>query len=338
MRFALVLLVVALGLSGCQRNGVTTPSTTPQLDMATLDRDIAVVALRAQPGVLGVGLMNLENGQTWVLNGERRFPMQSVFKAPMAAAALAEVDAGRLHLDEVITLTEKDLSTPLSPIADAWPGRTTYTVGELLTAAVVESDNTAADVLMKKIGGPGAVSAWLSGKRVDEVRVDRYERELQPDTAGMASFRLAWKGEAAYAAAIASIPPARRHAAAVAYLADPRDTATPQGMLNFLYKLEDGQLLSPTSTKLLLGLMTRTRTGNARLKAGLPATAVLAHKAGTGRTDQGMNLATNDIGVVTLPDGRRYAIAVFLAGSTLKPAAREAAIADVARSITRGVR
>jgi beta-lactamase class A len=338
MRFALVLLVAALGLSGCQRNGVTTPSTTPQLDMATLDRDIAVVALRAQPGVLGVGLMNLENGQTWVLNGERRFPMQSVFKAPMAAAALAEVDAGRLHLDEVVTLTEKDLSTPLSPIADAWPARTTYTVGELLTAAVVESDNTAADVLMKKIGGPGAVSAWLSGKRVDEVRVDRYERELQPDTAGMASFRLAWKGEAAYAAAITSIPPARRHAAAVAYLADPRDTATPQGVLNFLYKLEDGQLLSPASTKLLLGLMTRTRTGNARLKAGLPAKSVLAHKAGTGRTDQGLNLATNDIGVVTLPDGRRYAIAVFLAGSTLDSAAREAAIADVARSITRGVR
>jgi len=88
----------------------------------------------------------------------------SVFKLPLGAAALSEVDAGRLNLAETVDLEGEDLSPPLSPIADAWPGRTIYTLGELFDAALRDSDNTAADVLMRRIGGPGAVSAWLQAR------------------------------------------------------------------------------------------------------------------------------------------------------------------------------
>jgi beta-lactamase class A len=337
-RIPMLLAAALLSLSACEKPMRQTAAQTPRLEMKQLDREIGAIAERAKPGVLGVGLMNLESGETWVFNGDRRFPMQSVFKAPLGAAVLAEVDAGRLSLAEVINLDEKDISAPFSPIADAWPARRDYSVRELLVAAAGGSDNTAADVLMRRIGGPGAVTAWLDQKHVEEVRVDRYERELQPNVSGMASFRIAWKGEPAYLAAMHTVPEAMRRAAMAAYLADPRDTATPRGALSFLYVLNDGQLLKRESRVLLDQIMTETSTGANRLKAGFPKGARLEHKTGTARTDLGVNPAVNDVGIVTLPDGRRYAVAVFLSGSTLEDARRDAVIADVARAVTRGIR
>jgi beta-lactamase class A len=248
---------------------------------------------------------------------------------------LAQVDAGRLSLDEVIAIREQDLSPPYSPVADAWPGEKSYTVRDLLVRAVGGSDNTAADVLMKRIGGPGMVQAWLGDVGIHELRIDRYERELQTDIYGMAAFRPEWRGEAAFTAALAAVPPSTRQAAMTAYLTNHRDTATVSAALAFLRKLAEGQLLSRQSTELLLRIMTETTTGESRLKAGLPLGATLAHKTGTGRTDLGVNPATNDIGIITLKDGRRYAVAVFLAGSPASDAERDDIIADVARAVAR---
>lgn len=339
MRFPTLLAVALLLLTGCDRPMRQTASDTPRLDMALLDREVAAIAERARPGVLGVGLMNLESGETWLFNGDLRFPMQSVFKAPLGAAVLSEVDAGRLDLDQTITIDEEDISPDHSPIADAWPQRRDYTVRELLVAAVGGSDNTAADVLMKLIGGPGAVTAWLNDNHVSDIRIDRYERELQPDSVGLASFRIAWKGGEAFRAAMNSLPPATRQAAMNAYLADERDTASPRGILTFFHALQDDdELLSPASRALLMKIMTETPSGAERLKAGFPPGSVFAHKTGASRTDLGVAPATNDIGIVTLPDGRRYAVAVFLKAATLDAPGREKIHADVARAIVRGVR
>jgi beta-lactamase class A len=338
MRFPILLAAALLLLAGCEKPMRQTASDTPRLDMARLDKEIGAIADRARPGVLGVGLMNLESGETWLFNGDLRFPMQSVFKAPLGAAVLGEVDAGRLGLDQVVSIEEKDISPAHSPIADAWPARRDYTVRELLVAAVGGSDNTAADVLMKLIGGPGAVTTWLADHHVNQIRIDRYERELQPQSVGLDSFRIAWKGDEAYRAAMDAVPPAERRAAMNAYLADDRDTASPRGILTYFYVLDQERLLSPASLALLMKIMTETQTGAARLKAGFPPGSAFAHKTGASRTDLGVNLATNDIGIVTLPDGRRYAVAVFLKGATLDGPGREAIHADVARAITRGVR
>ena len=263
--------------------------------------------------------------------------MMSVFKLALGCAVLAEVDAGRLSLAETITITDKELSPPLSPIADAWPGRAAYTVDELLTAALSVSDNTAADVLMRRIGGPGAVSGWLQAKKIDEVRVDRYERELSPEALGMASFRAAWKGSAAFGAAVATVPPARRRAATLAYMADPRDSATPRSMLALLRRLDDGELISAASTRKLLETLMHTPRAPDRIKAGLPKGASFAHKPGTSNTDQGLNAAFNDVGIFTLPDRRSYAIAAFLSGSTASQSAGAALFADLGRAAARSV-
>jgi beta-lactamase class A len=326
----------ALALSGCAKSSMMTASRTPVLDVKQLDSDVRAIATRAEPGVLGFSLMNLESGQSWTWNGERPFPMQSVFKMPVGAAMLAEVDAGRLALDAPISIGAKDLSPPRSPIADAWPSRTVYSAEELLVAAVSDSDNTAADVLMKRIGGPGAVSGWLQAQKIEEVRVDRYERELQPEALGLASFRPAWKG-AAFDAALAQVPMAERRAAADAYLRDPRDTATPRGMMVFLSRLDAGELLSPASTRRLIGIMARSPRGPERLKAGFPKDALFAHKIGTGSSFGGKTSAYNDVGIFTLADKRSYAITAFLTASTADERGRAALLADLGRAAVRAI-
>jgi beta-lactamase class A len=327
----------ALAVSACGDAKPLTASHTPVLKMDDLNRQIGVLARRALPGVLGVGLMNLESGQHFTLAGDRRFPMQSVMMLPLAAAVLSEVDAGRLSLAETLLLTAKELSPPWSPIADAWPGRSAYTVLELLSAAISDSDNTAADLLMKRIGGPGVVSAWLQAKTINEIHVDRYERELQPEVLGMASFRPAWKGAAAFAAARDTVPPAARRAATLAYMADPRDTATPEAMLTFLRKLDAGELISLAATRRLLTLMGAGPRGGERIKAGLPKTAAFAHKTGSSGAEQGLTSADNDVGIFTLHDRRSYAVAAFLTGSTASEAERAALFADLGRAMAAGV-
>lgn len=326
----LLISLAAVALASCADRAAT---TDPQFDVERLNRDVGSIAERARPARLSVGIMDLANAEVWGLASSQPLPMQSVFKAPLGAAVLAEVDARRLSLDEVITIGAEDLSPQLSAISTAWPGVTTYTVRELLVRAVRDSDNTAADVLMKRIGGPGAVTAWLNARKVAGVRVDRYEREIQMEIAGLASFRPAWKD----AAPITQVPVATRRAALASFMVDPRDTASADGMINFFSRLENGELLSPASRRLLLQILEESRTGPGRIRAGLPEGARLAHKTGTARPDLGLSPVVNDVGIVTLPDGRRFAIAVFLAGCEGELPRCEAIVADATRAMLKGV-
>ena len=332
----LIMLGLGAALAGCTARRVPRASGPANLDRDRLAGGMPALAARAKPGVLGLGVALLTPGAAWSSDQTARFPLQSSFKTFLAAAALAEVDAGRLKLAEPIALTSQDLSPGGGPIDSAWPnppGSHTLTLPavDLIALAVQRSDNTAADTLMKRIGGPAAVTAWLRGKGINDIRIDRYERELQVELAGMPPFQPAWKDTLAWQAARDLVPAAAREAATARYLADPRDTATLPASLDYLTRLARGELLSGPSTALLLRLMTDSLTGANRLKAGLPPGAAIAHKTGTAGTDLGLTPATNDIGVVTLANGRRFAIAAYLAGSTATEASREALIADAAR-------
>lgn len=297
--------------------------------MPAMNREVSAIAERVAPARLTVAFMDLENAEVWSRNGDTPMPMESLFEAPLAAAALAEVDAGRLSLDETLVIGEEDLSPQLSAISSAWPAVRSYTVRELLVRAVRDSDNTAADVLMKRIGGPGVVTAWLTGRRIEGLRVDRYEREIQMEIAGLGSFRPAWKD----AAPIADVPAPQRQAALDAFLADPRDTATAHGLIEFLSRLEAGELLSPGSSRLLLQVMGETRTGPGRIAAALPEGAKLAHKTAAARPDLGVSPVVNDAGIVTLPNGRRYALAILMSGCGASLEACDKVLADVAGAL-----
>ncbi len=332
---------LSAAMAGCGRQSLVS-NAGKAFDHARLDAGYPVLAARARPGVLGVGVALIGAIGSWTSDAGARFPMQSVFKLPLAAAALAEVDTGRLKLAEPITLTDVDLSPAGSPIDLAWPTppaghRMTLPAIDLIALALQRSDNTAADAIMKRIGGPGAVTAWLRGKSIEDMRIDRYERELQQEVAGMPPFEPAWKDEPAWLAARAQVPAQAREAATAAYLADPRDTTTLPAVLDLLTQLALGELLAPASTRLLLRLMTATHTGPGRLAAGLPPGASLAHKTGSARTDLGLTPATNDVGIVTLAGGRRYALACFLAGSTATETQRDRLIADAARLMASSV-
>ncbi len=130
-------------------------------DKAALDKGVAKIERRAK-GRLGVALIDLKDRRLWSYRGAETFPMQSVFKLPLAVAVLQQVEAGKLRLDQPLTITRKDLSLFHSPLARQFKGESaTYPVQELIRLAAGMSDNTAADRLMREIGGPQVVTAML---------------------------------------------------------------------------------------------------------------------------------------------------------------------------------
>src|SRR5262249_4590960 len=191
-------------------------------------------------------------------------------------------------------------------IAERAPrGGISLPVGELLEAMLVESDNTAADLLLPLAGGPEAITAQLDETGLGEIRVDRSEAELAFDSYGVSPHppRAEWTLEG-IRSATRSVPEAERRVAAERFLADPRDTASPDALVQLLRQIQERRRLSPERQKLLLALLERTRSGEKRLRAGLPAGTPVAHRTGTGADVAGINIVTNDVGIVTLPGKR----------------------------------
>jgi len=282
---------------------------------------------------VGVAVRDLETGAVVSARGGERFPMASTFKAFLAIAVFDAADRGTLKLDEPVLVRREDLSLYWQPIAKrVGPQGFRTTLLDLVERAVGESDNAAADILLRRMGGPAAVQRVLAAKGIEGVRIDRQERDFQTAIVG-----LEWRDEFVdadvFAAAVAAMPAAQRHQAWEAYLRDPRDTATPEGAVRALAALHEGRLLSPGATQQLLAIMTATQTGAKRLKAGLPPGWRLAHKTGSGIDWNGASLSNNDIGIATAPDGRAFAIAVYIPQSRQLAAARDAFIAGVAAAV-----
>jgi beta-lactamase class A len=186
-----------------------------------------------------------------------------------------------------------------SPIRDKNPNGTEATVKELLRLAVSESDGTASDVLLELVGGAEAVGKYLNELKVNEIIVADSEKEIGRD----------W--ETQY-----------------------RNWASPDGAVNLLRALHERRGdLSEQSQRLILNFMIESPTGPKRLKGLLPKGAVVAHKTGTSGNKGGITGATNDIGIITLPNGRHLAIAVFVSDSPANETMREEVIAKIARIV-----
>jgi beta-lactamase class A len=286
-------------------------------------------------GTVGVSVLHVESGRGASLRANESFPMASIFKLPVAIELLRRVDRGTVRLDQKIALTAGDMRVGHSPIAERAPsGGITMSIGELLESMLVDSDNTAADVLLPLAGGPEIIRAQLEEAGFADIRVDRSEAELALDFFGVDPVppRASWS-LVTFRRLVDAVPPARRREAAVRFLADPRDTATPDAMAKLLVSIERRDRLSPESAARLLALMVRTRTGAARIKGLLPAGTEVAHRTGLCGDCEGINACTNDAGIVTLP-GRvgHLAIAVFVRGSDRDLGERETAIARIARA------
>jgi len=249
---------------------------------------------RTAQGRLGVAMLDTGTGLALGWRQDERFAMASTFKLALAGWMLALVDQGRERLDARVFYGREAL-VAYSPATASRAGEGGgLTVGELCAATVSLSDNTAANLLLARHGGPAAFTAFVRSLGDGVTRLDRNEPTLNEAAVG-----------------------------------DPRDTTTPQAMLQTMRKLVLGDALTPASRAWLQRWLVETSTGDKRLRAGVPGWRV-GDKTGTA----GESGTANDIGVLWPPGGAApVLVACYLTRSTAAPEQRDAAIADVARAV-----
>jgi beta-lactamase class A len=255
---------------------------------------------KAAEGTVGVSIENLETGDTLSYNGNNHAPMQSVFKFPIALAVLNRVDKGALSLEQKIHITKRELSDSetMSPLRDKIPCRDTdITINELLHFMVSQSDNIACDILLEKAGGPKQVEIYIHSLGVKGIAIAATEKQMHAD------YKLQYKS-----------------------------WCEPKEMTHLLKIFYEGKCLSKSSTAYLIKLMEETPTGAKRLKGLLPQGTIVAHKTGSSSTKHGTAAATNDVGVITLPNGYHLIISVFVTDSKASDTARDGVIALIAKA------
>ncbi|WP_208764156.1 class A beta-lactamase [Shewanella aestuarii] len=277
-------------------------------------------------GSIGIAAQEMSTGECITVNGDESFVMASTYKVAIAVTVLRQVDEGKLKLTDLVDCPAEKMVAGPNPLATYLfhPG-VKLSVANLIEPMITDSDNSATDFLLELVGGPEVVTQMLRSLGITDFRVDRYVSEILRDFYGLEE-----KVYLPYAAVAATKHPevflkiADRN---LDYEKDPRDQTTPNAMLQLLLAIDNGTALSEESREFLLGVMSRTTTGKARLQGLLPKGTPVADKTGT------IGGVANDVGYVTLPDGRRFAIAVFTKSSATSEAQRECAIAEVTRSL-----
>ncbi|GLH68404.1 class A beta-lactamase [Geothrix edaphica] len=252
-----------------------------------------LAALEARSGGrLGVAVLDTGSGRRLDHRGGERFPLCSTFKVLLAGAVLARVDGGRETLDRRVPYGQADLLEH-APVAKAHVAEGGLPVLDLCAAAVEASDNTAANLLLQTLGGPGAITTFARSLGDPVTRLDRTEPSLNTALPG-----------------------------------DPRDTTTPTAMVDTLRALLLGPTLTPASRQRLEGWMAACTTGRDRLRAGLPADWTAGDKTGSGRRG-----TVNDVAILRPPHRAPILIAVYYTGSTAPMDARNAVLAEVGRIV-----
>ncbi len=261
-----------------------------------------------------------------------RFSLQSVMKLMVAMAALDQVDQGRWKLEEKFVFKRSDLSLFFQPIADQLgkKDQMSVTLEQCIELTVTESCSASGDFLIRQMGGTSVVNAFLKKNQIDELSVDREERDLQTNILGI-SWKAEYIDEKKLQADIDRIPESQLDLSYQRYQKDPRDTTTPAAMAKLLQKLVTGKLLSAESTKYLLGVMEQTKTGADRLPAGIANGWKLGHKTGTSSSHKGVAAATNDVGFVRNSKGDWIVIVALVGDSRAEAKIRAEAIRDVAK-------
>jgi beta-lactamase class A len=283
MRFAVVFLLFAHSA----------------LAQTALQGKIRAIAADAH-GKVAVACSLPESSINCDLDPYARPPMESVFKLPLAVATLDLVENEKFSLDQPIRFLPSDRILPhiYSPLQDKYPdANVDVPLRELLRLAVSLSDNVAADIVLRVIGGPAVVTSYMKSIGVEGFHLEDGERGLHDDA------------KAQY-----------------------RNWFEPMGVVELLRRISDNSPLSDENTKLLQGWMQDTPTGPHQIKGELPPGTIVMHKTGHSGTVDGVASGTNDIGLITLPDGRRLAIAIFVTDSTVDDAARDSVMARIAKA------
>ncbi|KIO77103.1 beta-lactamase [Pedobacter lusitanus] len=256
--------------------------------------------VNAHSATIGFSLTDLRNGDTLTVNGTKHLPMQSVYKFHLALAVLDQVDQGKLKLDQKIMVKKSDLLPDTwSPLRDKYPnGEVEIPLSEILSFTVSQSDNNGCDILFRLIGGPAKVNRYIHHLGIKDVAITATEEQMhQNDQIQFTNW------------------------------------TTPQAATELLGLFYAKKILSPASHEFLCKVMTETSTGADKIKGLLPAGTLAAHKTGSsGANKSGLTAASNDIGIVTLPDGKHFAVAAFVSMTKEDEKATDLIIAELTKA------
>ncbi|MEA5461991.1 class A beta-lactamase, subclass A2 [Arcicella sp. LKC2W] len=267
----------------------------------TILRDKITSIINAKNAKVGVSILDLSNGDTLTVNKTHHFPMQSVYKFHLALAVLDQVDKGKFSLNQNILVKKSDLLPNLySPMREKYPeGNVNLPLSEILKYTVAQSDNSGCDLLFRLLGGPQKVNNYIHKIGVKEVNIVAPEEEMQKD----------WQVQYA-------------------------NWSTPIAATQLLQKFYQTKILSKNSQDFLWKTMVETTTGPNKIRGLLPKETVVAHKTGfSGKNDVGLTGATNDIGIIILPNGQKLAIALFVSNSTETEITNDRIIAEITKVV-----
>ncbi|RYE20596.1 MAG: class A beta-lactamase, subclass A2 [Sphingobacteriaceae bacterium] len=265
----------------------------------SLKNQVIEIAKEAK-ATIGISIFNIETRKRVSYNENLHLPMQSVMKFPIAITVLHKIDEGKLKQDQLIHIDKEDLPETYSPLRDKFPeGNIDVSIKDLLSYMVSLSDNDACDILLKTIGGPKQVDTYMHQLSVKNISVKASE------------FQMAQNWNVQFT-----------------------NWCEPAAMTQLLDLSLRANFLSRNSHAFLWKILQETSTGPKQLKGLLPEGTIVAHKTGrSGTNKQGITAATNDVGVITLPNGKHLAIAIFISNSSVDLATRESVIARIAKAV-----
>lgn len=256
--------------------------------------------IKNKKATVGISVLGFENGFTYNKNADKKLPMQSVFKFHIAAAVLDYADKGKLSLDQKVTLNQSNLhENTWSPLREKYPNGGTVPLSEVIEYTVAKSDNNGCDILLKLLGGTQVVQKFMNAKGVKNFQIKYNEEAMHKD----------WNAQY-------------------------ENYSTTNSAVDVLKKFYDGKLLSKKSTDYLMKVMLSTSTGTNKLIEQLPKDTPVARKTGSsGKNNAGLTGAENEIAIITLPNGKHYAIAVFVSNSTETAEVNCRMISDISKTV-----
>jgi beta-lactamase class A len=283
----------AVFASGCRASGPAKDSLSGAMTAQALRRLEGIRATLGPGGRLGVAAVDTGSGRQIRFDADSRYSMASTFKLPLAAAVLALADRGEISLEEKLPFPpDKPLDN--SPAVERYRDEGSLSIVRLCSAIIELSDNSAANMLLDRIGGPAALTRFVRGCGDPVTRLDRFETELNSNIPG-----------------------------------DPRDSTSPAAMAGLARALVLGDVLSEESRNHLSTWLKKSVPGADRLKAGLPSPPwLVGHKTGTGA-----NGAVNDVAVAWRSGRPPVVVACYQSGGTADRPARFAAHAAVGRLV-----
>ena len=301
MRKFVIFVAVCLQLScaSAQQSMVSAQTKVPARRYVAMQNDIRRI-VRDRKAVIGVAIYDCKNGNSFCINGYKRFPMQSVFKLPIVLKLLSKVDAGELSLSDSIYIKDSDLLPETwSPMREKYiHGNINVALSDIIRYTIAESDNNGCDILLRHIGGPLAVNEYLRSIGIEQITIARNEAEQH---ANLNSQYDNW--------------------------------ATPMESIQLLRLLYEQRLLKKDSYDFLWKTMCETSTGSVKDK--IPQTVSVAHKTGSGFDPRTKLFVINDVGIMVLPDNTAALYAIYIMKSKESRSTNYEIIADIAKYLHR---